>query len=362
MNIFGSDAPASYPFLWNTPKQSSIQWNGIGPQNLIVPAEPEFGIPEFDGGALLRNITEVIGVFASIDVSKVFDEGGYNSSLRTRNMMELEALVGKLTSPPWPENILPLIVKKKAADGKKHYDDHCIECHKILPSQPSAEFINIEMKSIFQLGTDIWLACNTVLHRSKSGYLERDGLAEVEDTFEILLTMSSGAGSFGLNSMRKNSKPSSIEDERRKRLGKFVDITPFSFQQPNLLAAQKPTLRQQREEACRRKVGDARLKYKGGPLHGIWATAPYLHNGSVPTLYDLLLPTASRKPVFRVGGTEFDPKDVGFKSEPDNGPFVFRVRNEKGVPIPGNSNAGHEYGTKLTETQRRELLEYLKTL
>jgi len=96
-------------------------------------------------------------------------------------------------------------------------------------------------------------------------------------------------------------------------------------------------------------------------LNGIWATAPYLHNGSVPTLYELLLPPNQRKTTFWVGGTQFDPNDVGFKSNPGDGPFEFRVRDANGKIIPGNDNAGHDYGTaSMTNEERRALVEYLR--
>jgi hypothetical protein len=101
-------------------------------------------------------------------------------------------------------------------------------------------------------------------------------------------------------------------------------------------------------------------KYKARPLNGIWATAPYLHNGSVPNLWELLKPESApeaadrRKPIFFVGNREFDPVDVGYRS--DSGTFEFDTS------LPGNSNAGHEFGTNLPSEQRRELLEYLKSL
>jgi hypothetical protein len=116
------------------------------------------------------------------------------------------------------------------------------------------------------------------------------------------------------------------------------------------------------------------LVYKARPLNGIWATAPYLHNGSVPSLYQLLLPADKRVKAFSVGRREFDPVNVGFKIEPFDGGFRFRTHSEIGLPIPGNSNAGHEYGTgkprevggdglpALTDEQRWKLVEYLKSL
>jgi hypothetical protein len=106
------------------------------------------------------------------------------------------------------------------------------------------------------------------------------------------------------------------------------------------------------------------LAYKGRPLTGIWATPPYLHNGSVPTLYDLLLPPEDRPKSFYLGSREFDPDKVGYVTalSADN-TFLYRTRDETGRFIDGNSNAGHDYGNAaLTEEQRRALVEYMKSL
>jgi mono/diheme cytochrome c family protein len=110
------------------------------------------------------------------------------------------------------------------------------------------------------------------------------------------------------------------------------------------------------------RVENARIlpKYKARPLNGIWATAPYLHNGSVPNLFELLKPASADDPSqartskFFVGNREFDPVHVGYRS--DAGPFEFDTTLE------GNSNAGHEFGTDLSDDERIELIEYLKTL
>jgi hypothetical protein len=120
--------------------------------------------------------------------------------------------------------------------------------------------------------------------------------------------------------------------------------------------------------ACTRVVQAAcpkeALGYKARPLNGIWATAPYLHNGSVPTLYDLLLPPEDRPKSFYVGSREFDPDKVGFvtKHSAENS-FLFRTRDACGQIIPGNSNQGHDYGTyDVEEADIQDLLAYLKTL
>jgi hypothetical protein len=99
--------------------------------------------------------------------------------------------------------------------------------------------------------------------------------------------------------------------------------------------------------------------YKARPLDGIWATAPYLHNGSVPTLYDLLRPAKDRPPTFNLGAREYDPVKVGYVAAPGapgNG-FAFETK------LRGNSNIGHDYHVgELTEEQRWALVEYMKTL
>lgn len=102
-------------------------------------------------------------------------------------------------------------------------------------------------------------------------------------------------------------------------------------------------------------------RYKGRPLDGIWATAPYLHNGSVPNLASLLQPAAKRPTSFSIGVKTFDPVRVGYLTDVAGFPR-FNVNNPDGTPITGNSNAGHEFGGNLTDDERSCLLEYLKTL
>lgn len=100
-------------------------------------------------------------------------------------------------------------------------------------------------------------------------------------------------------------------------------------------------------------------QYAGRPLAGIWATAPYLHNNSVPTLDELLRPVAKRRTTFPVGHREYDPKKLGYADKAGSPTFLFDTTQ------PGNSNAGHdspEYGTDMNDDQRKDLLEYLKQL
>jgi hypothetical protein len=99
--------------------------------------------------------------------------------------------------------------------------------------------------------------------------------------------------------------------------------------------------------------------YQAIPLDGIWMRAPYLHNGAVPTLRDLLEPASARPTAFYRGYDVYDPAKVGFVT---NGKEAERLGWRHDVRERGNGNQGHEYGTELSSAEKSALLEYLKTL
>lgn len=93
-------------------------------------------------------------------------------------------------------------------------------------------------------------------------------------------------------------------------------------------------------------------KYWAAPMGGVWARAPYLHNGSVRTMWELLTPPTARPKTWRRGTTVYDREAMGYA---DAGSFEFDTTKS------GNSAAGHDYGTGLSDTEKRELIEFLKT-
>jgi len=94
-------------------------------------------------------------------------------------------------------------------------------------------------------------------------------------------------------------------------------------------------------------------------LDGIWLRAPYLHNGSVPTLRDMLKPVAERPKIFYRGYDVYDPGDVGFVTQ---GADAQRVGTKFDVSERASGNHGHEYGTNLPAKDKDALIEYLKTM
>ena len=99
-------------------------------------------------------------------------------------------------------------------------------------------------------------------------------------------------------------------------------------------------------------------EYEARVLEGIWAAAPYLHNGSVATLAELLMPSAKRRSQFNVGA-KYDIDNVGIVVTQDGPTLSFTDCDDLNS---GRSRCGHEYGTSLSEQEKKALLEYLKTL
>jgi hypothetical protein len=99
--------------------------------------------------------------------------------------------------------------------------------------------------------------------------------------------------------------------------------------------------------------------YANMPLDGVWLRAPYLHNGSVPTLRDLLAPPVDRPKLFHRACDIYDYANVGFVA---SGAEAGQCGVEFDTRITGNSNSGHAYGTQLKPQEKDELIEYMKTL
>jgi len=389
-----SNAPASYPHVWNTSQQDKIQWNGIAGEIVKLPI---FG-KTTDIGGLVRNVSEVIGVFAHMEVSPRWKPAflGYESSVRVKEMIDLEQTLEKLGSPAWPEEVFGPIDADKATRGRTHFVDKCAQCHDDLAVGDITSPIKVKMSGVQEVGTDVMLACNTLLHRSNAGLYEGrkffivkgERIKSQDSTTLMLKNAAAGVVVGKLDELLESVVGDVLDGVRTARFE--AALSDDAEYLPGALSPEKRALAEQCLKSREAAAENTIVAYKARPLNGIWATAPYLHNGSVPSLYDLLLPSHLRtvlKPgetmaapgpeqralSFHVGSREFDPVHVGFRT--DNAPvavlsdgtpvppFRFDVVDGEGNPVPGNYNSGHEYGTAdLSENERLDLLEYLKTL
>lgn len=371
------NAPVSYPFLWDITHSDYVQWNGISANTGI--------------GPLARNAGEVIGVFASLDwqIDDSFftrfsiparlsgqmvknKKIKFDSSINLINLQRLESQLHSLKSPLWPESILGNIDIEKTKRGELLYNEYCISCHEIIDRNNWDRVIISKMSSLDHVKTDPAMAENSVNYTGKSGnfkhtYQKRDiGNVIIEEEAPVALVLTAAMSGVV-------ATPDADKWFIRRWLD-WVYIFAMSFFDNNI----KSSVRSGQYIAnTTAKPFNTLLAYKARSLNGIWATAPYLHNGSVPTLYDLLLPSKRegdpndgeyRPDQFMVGSREFDPVKVGFKTDGYDG-FLFSTEVGR-----GNLNSGHEYaagrtaqpnGTilpALTKNERLDLLEFIKTL
>ncbi|WP_448204745.1 di-heme-cytochrome C peroxidase [Azospirillum sp. sgz302134] len=442
-NNAAPDAPVSYPYLWDAPHQSVVQWNGLMDNNGAL-------------AALGRNSGEVLGVFGKATLKKPKHAlDFYPSTVRARNLINMENQLRALRSPVWPEQIAGPIDRVKVAAGKELYDQNCSSCHAVLKRTEPNTTVPTTMVPLFkwaneddatQVANTFRLMCTgdqgvqqavdrglvtvnygadpktavdalcrfvnpgvltgTVMPPAEISTLLKKLLKpiapdiakkvptgtplanpdlaalllsnavfgtilqNVSDEPELLALLFGEDivnGLLGQSKGKTKSGTSATNVTKALAVAKLLEKAPDT---PTIIAAPTPA---EKAVAVRNASATANpqpsaqdvsistlarklLAYKSRPLDGVWATAPYMHNSSVPNLYELLLPVSQRSATFRVGTTSFDPVKVGVDQAASDNSFTFDTSK------PGNRATGHEYGATLTDEQRFQLIEYLKTL
>ncbi|MFT3770923.1 MAG: cytochrome c [Minicystis sp.] len=320
-------APASFPVLWDAPRHDFVQWTGFA--------------PNAEAGSLGRNVGEVVGVYGRVEVKHYETEEeakkGYPSTAEANEMVAMEEALRKLQSPRWPEDVLPPIDKALAARGEALYRAECVSCHAIIDRADPRRKITAMITDVDVVGTDPTAAKLVADARVPSGVLNG--------------AVSPMGGKYGA----EMSALAMLGDLATRAVSNKPVAAVKALANAKIHGLEKTSKQGNHKQATDKDPAADLRAYKARPLNGIWASAPYLHNGSVPSLYDLLLPAASRPARFAVGRWEYDPRKVGYVSD-GTVPFVVDTS------LAGNSNRGHEYGTKLSEADRLALIEFLKTL
>lgn len=325
------DAPVSYPFLWSTPAQRFVQWNGVA------------------GNPLGRNLGEVLGVFGHPSFSG--GPAAFTSTALTENLVALENWVSVLKPPPWPEHELGKVDVVQAKRGAELFAEHCAGCHggptyRMTPPEETEggrQWLAVTMVDAAKVGTDPRMVTNFATRFARPGALAPllAGVPQTPDgQVPAPAALLAAVSVITENDLRTRGITG---DARKAWYGwRFA---------PSSVTPQSGWLKT--------------LAYKAGPLAGVWATGPFLHNGSVPTVYDLLSPQDERPARFYVGSSRMDTAKLGFVSLPDRlseqergGLFLFDTG------LPGNSNRGHAFpaGAPLAPQDRFAIIEYLKVL
>jgi len=301
--------------------------------------------------------------------------------------MVLENWLKELWSPVWPSDFPKPLVDRVAA-GQVLFKKNCISCHEVIPHGKQNTPVKVVRTPVEEVGTDKKMAMNAIMRTVKSGRLKGSKLPGLDPlpaklpAGSLVVNVARGAilspfhdietASLDLLSLKQRflDLTDRIPDLSELEIQRLLDISDIrddvnlgkvldDFEEYNRkyaanLAEFSDSIKEKREANIDKE--DNPNVYKARPLDGIWATAPYLHNGSVPNLYELLLPADQRTKKFHVGSINFDPVKIGFDTAPGPG------TTEIDCSIEGNLNTGHDqYGT-FTEKERLELVEYLKTL
>lgn len=306
------DAPVSIPMLWGASHLDVVQWNGSAPNK--------------NPGPLGQNVTTALAVYGQIDMLGE-ERFGYRSSVNIRNLGYIQREFYKLTSPVWPENILGQLDSEKIDKGRSLYMTNCVSCHELVDRNDKKRKLTAKMVEQSVVKTDAVMASNFARFQSFTGPLEGKKQA-------VLF-----GDPFG-------PKAQTIDVVVNATMGVLIR---------NPLQALSAYIAEDRD-VYSAKIDMKREAYKARSLEGIWAAGPFLHNGSVPTLYDLLQKTENRPTHFYVGSRELEPIKVGLVSEKTEFSSYFDTA------LKGNGNYGHEFGTDLSEEEKWSLIEYLKSL
>lgn len=378
------DAPVSYPPIWTVPWFSWAQYDASISQPLI------------------RNAGEALGVFAAVNFSP--DPASnrlFRSSIAIENLVQIEDMLrgsdpfaanpprfGGLTSPKWPVKLFPgdkawAIDPAKVDAGRKLYAQICVECH--LGPVDDASFDNdddTKAKSFWRREGSAWNKAGDAVNlvQMRVADIKTDpGQASILRTRTVKVP-----GFLGLDpakDLKGCGLPAGGSSTDMSYALALMDVVQRASDK---WLAEHPGIDQSLVWGTRLNCPNPSKQpiYRVRPLNGVWATAPYLHNGAVPSLYWLLTPAGDRPTSFCQGARDYDPVTVGFavpaggEASCNTGQTRFMASDGKG-PIKGNSVLGHSFegpardphdypagviGRGFTEDERWQLIEYLKTL
>jgi hypothetical protein len=284
-----------------------------------------------------------MGVFMPMDLrSKTPEEGLFDSNAAILNLVKIEGLLNHLAPPQWPEDVLGKIDRNKAQKGKALFAANCASCHNSYPytwTQPNKygkRFLQVGLIPESYVGTDP---------------------GQFEDLRPYAIT-GRLAPYLPLSFKNKTLVPTGLLYEVLQE-----EILAKALAQVKLTEAETVMVHGYREFPL--PPPSREFIYKAAPRDGVWATPPFLHNGSVPNLYEMLIPAKERTKKFYIG-REFDPVKVGLDTTGKSGAYLMDTS------LRGNSNAGHSFedgprgngviGPLLTEEERWEIVEYLKSI
>jgi hypothetical protein len=381
VNLVEGNAPVKFPHIWDVSWFSWAQYNSSVEQPMV------------------RNIGEALGVRARVNLDPTSPRF-MESTVDVEGLIEIEGLLAGeapfqgLQSPSWPDEVFGPLEQQRVERGRALYQDLCQGCH--LPPLDSRElWEDLERaRSAGSAAGDYWvsndhpgMAAGFEPPAERAYYLDNSlvNLGEVgTDPGQALnmikrvvrtpgIVLPSPIGGFWRDGAWQGPEwytPIGTDGagfpQRMMGLGAALQSVTVAIAQGYYDDAGVPEEGRRQLSGNRNPGARALMAYRTRPLNGAWAAPPYLHNGSVPSLFQLLSPAEERDDVFYTGSHDYDPVEVGFSTSYFPGAFRYDTS------VIGNSNRGHEFddgplgdgiiGPRLTVEQRYELIEYLKSL
>ncbi|MBI1685015.1 di-heme-cytochrome C peroxidase [Caulobacter hibisci] len=366
-NYAALTAPVKYPHLWTTPWFTWAQYDA------------SIGQPA------VRNVGEAIGVLARVNMT-TYDQPHklWVSSVPVGNLARMEQQIegpnplerepdGRvrgfkgLSAPKWPQDVLGRIDVGKAAAGRKVYALRCQGCHMPPLDDPNQAIYTPSLWTTANEHGESYLKVN-IIPLSVVG--TDPGQANILSARKIKAPLALGLQPGVTDPVTgvtcfTNPTPATTELSFGQALASAVQFVVDKFHADRAVPIKSDTA--EADKGNRPNCVQAPPAYKARPLNGIWATPPYLHNGSVPSLHALLGPPGERPGSFCLGNRAYDPKLVGLDvSSCPRGAFKLNTS------VKGSSNQGHEFrdapaGTKgvvgpaLSNDERLAVIEFLKT-
>jgi mono/diheme cytochrome c family protein len=361
-NYAVGNAPVNYPPVWNIWKFDAVQYNASVSQPMA------------------RNIGESMGTGAKYALLDRYGnplppDQRYRATTLLDNLNTIELTLWNLQPPAWNEEVLGAIDRTKAERGKVLFNEHCVQCHGPHIATPALKTRNaplkrpdepewlVKMLCVDDIGTDPNTALNFFDARvdlSRTGLTAADLRAVARRSLDPWKARQATYLQSEIDRLKPDPAAASQVAAYEAELAgldariaqQLSEIDPAKLSVGAGLSYLGMLIRE-KAYAERKLTPDqqARLDgfgildtpqvlpvYKPRPLAGMWATAPFLHNGSVPTVYDLLSPVSERPKTFRVGSREYDTVKLGL-ALPTEGYWVYDTSKD------GNHNTGHEFNT-----------------
>jgi hypothetical protein len=358
-NMVKLDAPVKFPWLWSRKASPLAPVETYRDQPQKFPRV--WGFKDYDwiewtadtNTVMERNFTETLGAGATV-VLDPKSASLFETSVPIEDMHDLEWLAYYIDPPKWPAAIFGEVKPDLAAAGGEIFKKQCAGCHEYGEDRRTPTgLIKLNAMRPEEVGTDPTAALRIACPIPAIGAL---AVPPRSYSMEDSRLLKDCAGVKAGEAFSGNP------------FAKTVQIAVDSIKQKAYAAAGIDAARQRAMEDLDQRGGVAWRDtlidteppygpYAARPLYGIWAAAPYLHNGSVPTLYHLLLPPDQRPKTFALGAREYDPVKLGFVVETACSAQDCLVDTSE----TGDGNGGHLWGTDLMEPDRMALLEYLKT-